>query len=152
MTKLTEHFTIEELTYSATGIRKGLDNPVPNNLIANMLRVACVLEEIRAHFGKPVRVLSCYRSPLVNKAVGGSKTSAHCYAHAADIRIEGVPVIDVCRWAADNITYFDQIIYEFGEGGWCHIGFTNSAPRGQLLTAAKNGTKTVYAHGLVHAA
>lgn len=145
---LTPHFTKEEMEYSATGLRLGIPNVCPDELLPNMQQVAEHLEVIRAHYA-PVKVMSCYRSAPLNKAVGGSKTSAHSSAHAADIRIEGIEVISLCRWCADNIPDFDQIIYEFGPTGWMHIGFTNGTPRKQLLTATKDGGKTVYTPGLI---
>jgi hypothetical protein len=144
---MTEHFTQKELEYSATGIRLGLSNKCPDDLLPNMQHVAERLELVRAHFGKPVRVLSCYRSPAVNTAVGGSATSAHRFAHAADFVVSGVSVLEVCKWCAENIPDYDQIIYEFGEDGWCHIGFTRKTPRKQLLTAKKAGGKTKYTGG-----
>ena len=146
---ITDHFTKEELQRSNTAIRLGLNNICPDSLADNMAKVAGNLELIRSHFGVPVRVLSCYRSPVVNAAVGGSATSAHRFAMAADITVDDVPVIKVCEWAADNIPDYDQIIYEFGPAGWCHIGFTNGTPRKELLTAIKQGSKTVYKKGLI---
>jgi hypothetical protein len=146
---LTQHFASEEMERSSTAIRMGLDNSCPNELFGNMIDVAVHLETVRAHFNAPIHVTSCYRSPDVNNAVGGSKTSAHRFAHAADFEVQGVANIDVCRWVAENIPDFDQIIYEFGPEGWCHMGFTNSAPRKQLLTATKQGGKTVYQNGLI---
>ena len=139
---------------SSTAIRKGLNNTCPADLLLNMQKVADHLELIRMHFNAPLRVLSCYRSPEVNKAVGGSKTSAHRFAMAADCTVDGVSVYDLCKWCADNIEDYDQIIYEFGEkdnpsAGWMHIGFTNGTPRKQLLTATKQNGKTVYQSGLV---
>ena len=146
MTKLTEHFTVEEMQFSATGARLGLDNECPSELMSNMQLVADRLELVRAHFGKPVRVLSCYRSPAVNTAVGGSKTSSHRYALAADFTIPGVTVDEVARWCAGNIPDFDQVISEFG--AWVHLGFTAREPRRQALTATKVAGKTVYRAGL----
>jgi zinc D-Ala-D-Ala carboxypeptidase len=146
--QLTEHFSLAEMSRSETATRKGLDNTIPVNLIPNAVQVAEVLEKIRAHYGKPIRVLSCYRSPDVNKAVGGSKTSAHRFAFAADHEVEGVANIDVCRWIAANIPDFDQVIYEFGPTGWIHIGLSAS-PRRQSLTAVKRDGKTVYLPGIV---
>ena len=151
-TKLTDNFTIEELTRSSTAIRLGLDNSVPNNLIANMRRVTNVLEIIRAHFDSPIHVTSCYRSPAVNAAVGGSPTSAHRFAHAADFEVKGVPNIKVCQWIAENIEDYDQVIYEFGlsnqpYAGWVHLGFTHGKSRKQKLSANKIGGKTVYTKG-----
>lgn len=145
-TQITEHFSFEELCRSNTAIRKGLDNICPPELVPNMQHVAERLEMVRTHFNRPVYVHSCYRSPAVNKAVGGSTTSAHRFAHAADFTISGVSVLEVCKWCALNIPDFDQIIYEFGESGWIHMGFA-SKPRKQLLTASKVSGKTIYTHG-----
>ena len=147
--RLTEHFTKEEMERSSTAIRKGLANVCPPELLPNMQKVADHLELIRMHFNAPLRVLSCYRSPEVNKAVGGSKTSAHRFAMAADCTVDGVSVHDLCKWCADNIEDYDQIIFEFGNTGWMHIGFTNGKPRKQLLTATKQNGRTVYQSGLV---
>ena len=145
--QITAHFTLSELTASNTGTRLGLDNNPPAELMPNILHVAERLEMIRAHFGRPVRVHSCFRSEAVNKAVGGSPTSAHRFAHAADFTIPGVSVLEVCKWCAENIHDYDQVIYEFGESGWIHIGFTSKTPRKQLLTAAKHNGKTIYTPG-----
>ena len=147
--KLTEHFTKAEMERSSTAIRLGLDNICPASLVPNMVAVAVNLEIIRAHFDKPIHVTSCYRSPAVNAAVGGSATSAHRSAHAADFEVHGVANIDVCKWVSKNIPDFDQIIYEFGPSGWCHIGFTSGQPRKQLLSAVKIKNRTVYKKGLV---
>lgn len=149
--KLTAHFTKSELEQSNTAVRLGLPNVCPDNLLANMRKVANHLGSIRVHFDAPVRVLSCYRSPAVNSAVGGSSTSAHRFALAADIRVDGVEVIKVCEWCAANIPDFDQIINEFPAGGcgWCHIGFTNNRPRQECLSAVKEGGRTVYKGGIV---
>jgi len=142
---MSKNFSIKDLQFSATAARLGLDNTCPPELLANMALVADRLEEVRAYFGRPVRVLSCYRSPLVNKAVGGSKNSAHRFALAADFTIPGVPVLDVAKWCAENIKDFDQVIYEFGQ--WVHMGFSTT-PRKQLLTATKKDGKTIYTTGL----
>ena len=148
--QITKHFTLREMTRSATGQRLGLKNDPPPELMPNILKVATRLEQAREHYGKPIRVLSCYRSPSVNAAVGGSKTSAHRFGLAADFEVEGVANIDVARWCAENIDDFDQIIYEFGPTGWVHMGFTDTKePRKQLLSAVKENGKTVYKPGLV---
>lgn len=148
--QITKHFSLREMSRSATGTRLGLPNNPPAELMPNILKVCERLEQVREHYGKPVTVRSCYRAPAVNTAVGGSKTSAHRFGLAADFEVEGVPNIDVARWCRDNIADYDQIIYEFGEDGWVHIGFTaSSEPRKQLLSAVKDGGKTVYKSGLV---
>lgn len=146
--KLTEHFTIEEMQRSEAAIRHGIENIIPDDLMPNAKRVAETLEIIRAHFGKPIHVTSCYRSPAVNDAVGGSKTSAHRFASAADFEVSGVANIEVCRAIPDLIPDFDQVIYEFGPSGWVHLGFA-SKPRRQLLSAVKQDGKTKYLPGIV---
>lgn len=149
MTRITEHFTKEEMERSSTAIRLGLQNECPQELLANMLNVANHLEVIRAHFGKSIHVTSCYRAPEVNAAVGGSKTSAHRFAHAADFEVYDTDNLSVCEWIAENMKGFDQVIYEFGPTGWVHLGFTNGKPREQKLTATKESGKTVYRDGLI---
>jgi zinc D-Ala-D-Ala carboxypeptidase len=148
---MTPNISQRELEYSATAVRHGLKNVTPPELLLNLRRVANVLQTIRDHYDKPLRVLSGYRSPAVNVAVGGSRTSAHMKALAADIRVIGVSVLEVCQWCADNIPNFDQIIYEFGESGWCHIGLAEEGktPRKELLTAKKVANKTVMTSGLI---
>lgn len=145
--KITEHFSQEEMERSNTATRLGLPNVCPKDLIPNMLKVATSLELVRKHYGVPVNVSSCYRAPAVNAAVGGSATSAHRFALAADTTVEGVSVKELCEWCSQNIADYDQIIYEFGETGWMHIGFTNKTPRKECLTAAKVGGRTVYTKG-----
>ena len=147
--RLTEHFTKEEMEKSSTAVRLGISNICPDEFLPNMMRCAVHGEKIREHYLSPVKVTSCYRSPALNKAVGGSKTSAHSSASAMDCTVLGVGVLELCKWSAENIAEYDQIIYEFGEDGWMHIGFTNGKPRKQLLTATKQNGKTVYQSGLV---
>jgi len=145
--KLTDHFTKEEMERSNTATRLGLPNSCPVELMPNMFKVATRMELVRKHFNVPVSVLSCYRSSVVNAAVGGSSTSAHRFASAIDFTVQGVSVKEVCQWCAKNITDYDQILYEFGEQGWTHMGFSDK-PRKQLLTATKVGSKTVYESGI----
>ena len=146
---ISEHFTLEEMQRSETAIRLGLDNSIPEKYLPNATRVAEALEEIRAFYrGKPIRVTSCYRSKEVNKAIGGSQTSAHCSASAVDFTVEGIGNIEVCRAVPEILSNYDQIIYEFGPQGWVHLGLSGK-PRFQKLTAIKKDGKTLYLPGIV---
>jgi zinc D-Ala-D-Ala carboxypeptidase len=145
--KLTEHFTLEEMQRSETAARLGLINRIPESLMLNVRRVALALETIRAHYDKPIHVTSCYRSPEVNAAVGGSKTSSHCNGEAVDFTVEGQVNVDVCMTIPFILADFDQIIYEFGPSGWVHLGM-GAAMRKQLLTAVKQAGKTIYFQGI----
>jgi len=148
--KITEHFSLSEMERSETATRHGIENHIPDELMPNVRRVADALETIRAHYGAPIHVTSCYRSPEVNKAVGGSQTSAHRFASAADFEVQGVPNIEVCRAIPQLIPDFDQVIYEFGPSGWVHLGFAKE-PRRQQLSAVKRDGKTKYLPGIVEA-
>jgi putative chitinase len=142
---LTEHFTLEELTVSPTAKRLGLPNTPTNEHIANMKYVCQqILEPVRAHFGKPIQINSSYRSPAVNKAVGGSPTSQHSNGEAVDFEIPGISNKVVADWVADNLV-FDQVILEFynakdgANSGWVHASIKrNGNNRGQRLVASKS--------------
>lgn len=148
-TKLTEHFTVEEMIVSPTAKKLGLSNVPTAEHIENM-RYCCekILEPVRAKFG-PVTINSSYRAPLVNKAVGGSKTSQHVNGQAIDFEVKGVDNKKVADWVADNLE-FDQVILEFyaagdKNSGWVHASIKKEGGnRKQRLIATKSkagGTK-----------
>ena len=146
MTKLSEHFTLEELTFSATAQRKQIDNKPPAEVLENMKRLAAGLEEVRAVLGnKPMRINSGYRSPELNRAVGGARLSAHMAGYAADFVCPdfGSPLKIVKALAATGIQ-FDKLIQE---GTWVHISFAPEARR-QLLTAHFGPNGTSYTAGV----
>lgn len=151
-TRLTTNFTLEELIVSPTAKRLGLSNVPSAEHIANMKYVCeMILEPVRAHFGKPVKINSSYRAPLVNKAVGGSTTSQHSNGEAVDFEIEGVSNKAVADWVADNLE-FDQVILEFysardgANSGWVHASIKRrGGNRKQRLIATKSKSGgTVY--------
>lgn len=133
MTRLTEHFTLEELCVSQVAARKGLDNTPNAKQAANLLRVAQILETIRALVNRPLVVSSGFRSKAVNELVGGAANSAHTNGLAADIICPafGSP-LDLARAVAQAKLPYDQLIHEFGR--WVHIGLSDSTPRRQALT------------------
>jgi len=146
--QITEHFTFREMLTSSTAIRLGLSNiPDDNEIYKNLQWLCEALELIRAGLGKPIRIVSGYRDEAVNTAVGGSKNSAHCKGLAADFTVKGTSLLEVCKAIPAWVKDFDQIIYEFGEAGWVHLGLSVK-PRRQLLSAVKEGGKTVYKEGL----
>lgn len=81
-----KHFTIHELTRSATADRKGIDNTPSKQVIENLTAlVDNVLDPLREAWGKPIHVNSGYRCPELNRAVGGAPGSQHMKGEAADI-------------------------------------------------------------------
>lgn len=151
--QLTNNFSLKELTVSDTATRKGLDNTPNETAIAN-LKTLCeqILQPVRDHYGKSVKVNSGYRAPEVNAAVGGSKTSDHCKGQAADIEINGVANGDLAKYIAENFK-FTQVILEFytqgiPDSGWVHVSYDANDLKCQTLTAVKKDGKTVYLPGL----
>ena len=151
---LTKNFTLEELTKSETALRFDIDNEPNDEQLANLVALCeCVLQPVRDHFGKGVKVNSGLRTPEVNAKVGGSKTSDHCKGMAADIEIPGVANAELAKWITDNLE-FRQVILEFytpgiPDSGWVHVSYNPSDNKKQVLTATKQNGKTVYLQGLV---
>lgn len=154
MTQLTANFSLHELTKSETALRMGLDN-TPGPVETEYLKILAerVLQPIRDHFQKGVKVNSGYRSPDSNAAVKGSRTSDHCKGQAADIEIPGVPNAELAQWIMDNLDY-TQLILEFytpgiPDSGWVHVSYNPDNLKKQELTAMKVAGKTQYVPGLV---
>ena len=144
--KLTEHFTLEELTASNTAKAKHIDNNPPEDIVAN-LKALCenVLEPLRNIYGKPMQISSGYRSPALNKAVGGASTSQHCKGMAADLDCGSVSA-NKALW---NIVHehkldFDQCIDE-SNYSWVHISYRpDGTNRHQSLRMVKKNGKSTY--------
>lgn len=142
--RLSPHFTLEELTFSQTAARRGIDNTPTPEVLENLKRTALGLEGIRILLGVPIIVSSGYRSPALNAAVGGSKSSQHMTGEAADFTAPGFgsPRAVVDRMTDAHIEY-DQCIVEFGR--WVHVSFVKSNARRQALIIDENGTRPLYA-------
>ena len=140
---LSPHFTLEELTHSEVAARNGWDNSPKQEEIANLQRLAYLLEKVKeAVGGKPVMINSAFRSKQVNDAVGSKDSSQHRIGCAADIRVPGMTpkqVVDACITAS---VLFDQIILEFD--AWTHISVSTDptlASRHSRLIIDKQGTR-----------
>jgi hypothetical protein len=154
MTQLTRNFSLHELTKSETALRHDMENEPGSVEIANLVDLAAkVLQPIRDHYAKGVKVNSGFRHPDVNAKVGGSRTSDHCKGMAADIEIPGVANAELAQWVKDNLE-FTQLILEFytpgiPDSGWVHISYDPKQLKKQVMTATKRDGKTVYLPGLV---
>ena len=143
---LTPHFSLAELTASDTAKAKKIDNTAPPDVVKNLKRVAEMLEQVRALVGAPIKVSSGYRAPALNKAIGGSATSAHVRGLAADISTAAMAPKALARLIQQSDIQFDQLIYE---GTWVHIGLSSGKPRRQVLTAKFGPGGTTYVSGIV---
>jgi hypothetical protein len=149
MTLLTPNFTLEEFTLSQTAARKGLPNvPSPHGQEhANLIRLAKVMETVRALLDdNPVLISSGYRSPKVNAAVGGSKTSAHMSGLAVDFTAPGFGTPrDICKALEPHMRELgvDQLIHEYDT--WVHLGLSADAPRHMAMTIDTKGTRNGFA-------
>jgi zinc D-Ala-D-Ala carboxypeptidase len=146
--KISENFTLQELTKSATAKSRGLTNQPTAQHQKNLVElVNNILQPLRTALGRSIDVTSGYRSHELNNAVGGSKTSQHSLGQAADIVVQGMTPKQVCEKIIELGLPFDQLIEEFGR--WVHVSYDPSRNRKQVLTARTVNNKTVYSKGLV---
>ena len=126
------YFDFHEFERSDTAARMKIDNRLPEIVEAHVVElVDCLLDPLREAWGSPIVVTSGYRCPALNKAVGGSETSAHTAGWAADLVPEDRErTEEFVKWAIDRITAarlaFDQLIDERSGGSrWLHVGIRN---------------------------
>lgn len=144
-TRLSPHFTLEEALVSQTADREGIDNtPTPEHL-ENLRKSAAEMEKVRTLLGDvPILVSSGYRSDALNKAVGGSKSSAHRKGLAWDFIAPSYGSnYEVAVAIQESDLSFDQLILEYG---WIHISF-DTPPRREVLT--KKSKTAPWQRGLV---
>jgi zinc D-Ala-D-Ala carboxypeptidase len=154
--RLSNNFTLKELTYSATALRRGIDNEPTKEGVLKLTLLAAFLQNIRDRIGA-LRITSGYRSPELSEAIGSSSNSQHCRYEAVDLQF-------VQRNKMDNLAIYnalidldldyDQCILEFGDSteyidpenpAWVHLSWKISDNRRQTLVAYKDdNNKTKY--------
>lgn len=140
MTRLSPHFTLEELTFSQTAQRKAIDNTPSLEVVAHLTTLANGLEDVRELLGQPIHVTSGYRCPSLNAAIGGAKHSAHMAGYAADFVCSGFTPVQIVKAIARSGISFDQCIQE---GTWVHISF-DPEMRKEVLTAHFHNGEAYY--------
>ena len=147
--KLTENFSLLELTKSQTAERKGIDN-TPSTEHQENLKKLCenVLQPVRDHFSRVVSVSSGYRSEALCLAIGSKTTSQHAKGQAADFEIFGLSNRELAIWIRENLDY-DQLILEYWKkedpnSGWVHCSYNVNVNRKQYLKAYKENGSTKY--------
>lgn len=136
--------------YSRTATRLGIDNKPNEKQLQNMVTVAEeIFEPLRTWVGGPIKINSFFRSPELNKAIGGSSKSQHCHGQAMDIddtfgRATNAEMFDFIKENLD----FDQMIWEFGNNenpNWVHVSYVSPAEnRKRCLKAYKENKITKY--------
>lgn len=128
--RLSPDFTLDEFCYNELAEVHDWYN-IPNEMGIASFRLMCehVLQPLRNHFGKPVRILKGYTCPQLNRALGDAPNSAHCLCHAVDIRVSGISPFTVANWIAENLNY-DSLIIEYGDytpgcgaQPWLHVSY-----------------------------
>lgn len=135
--KISKHLTLEELITSQTATRKGIDNTPSAQVISNLKLVAeKVFEPLREGLGKPIKISSGYRSPALNKAIGGAKNSQHTTGEALDLQgMGGLKNSEIFNYIKNNLDY-SQLIWEYGtdkEPAWVHVSYKKSGNQKQIL-------------------
>lgn len=149
--KLSNNFSLAELTKSSTALRNGIDQTPDQEVIEKLTCLAQnILQPVREHFGI-TKVSSGYRSfelecHLYKKKVarlrdqGGEeavwnwfKKKSHPKGEAADFECPGVDNLEVYHWIKKNLVY-DQLFLEFYKkgqpsSGWVHCSYSNTYNR-----------------------
>ena len=154
MEKISKNISYKEAVHSDTAKRKGLDNTPNNEQIASMITIAeMIFQPLREWAAGPIKINSFFRSPDLNRAIGGSSKSQHCKGQAIDLDdVFGYKTnAEMFGYIRENLD-FDQLIWEFGteyprgNPAWIHVSYVSKDKnRNRCLKAYKdeNG-KTKY--------
>jgi len=140
---ISEHISYREATFSATAIRRQIENKPTEEQLENMRKLAMnVFEPLRKGLGnRPIRISSFFRSITLNHVIGGSITSQHCanFGSAIDLDndVMGNPDnMEIFCYIKDNLE-FDQLINEYPNNdltpSWVHVSFNEGKNRKQVL-------------------
>ena len=147
---ISNHISYKEATYSRTATRLDINNEPNDEQMDNMCLVAEeVFEPLRIWVGGPIKINSFFRSPELNKAIGGSSKSQHCHGQAIDLddtfgRATNAEMYEFIKKYLD----FDQMIWEFGNDDnpdQVHVSYVSEEEnRNRRLKAYKEKGKTKY--------
>ena len=136
--RLSKNFTLSEITKSNTAKRLGIDNAPNKEHLKNMqVLIRDLIQPMRDAIG-PIRISSGYRSPVLNRAIGGSTKSQHCKGQALDLQFweKG----EMCNkkiydWVLKEGIEFDQMINEF-DYAWIHISLRPDGKNRKMVLEA----------------
>jgi len=138
-TRLSKYATLQMVVNSDTARSKGIDNTPTDAEVENLKKVCSLIyDKIYEKFNGNVKINSGYRSKELNKAVGGVPNSAHLIGKALDIDgINGTKNSDIFNYIKNNISDFDQLIWEYGnktQPNWVHISYDASRNRKSVFS------------------
>jgi len=138
--KLSKNFSRAEIEHSNTAKRLGISNEMSKKHLENMQGLLDnLIQPLRDSIGS-IRVSSGYRSPSLNRAIGGSSRSQHCKAEALDLQFWEKGKMNnkvIYDWILESDLEFDQMINEF-DFAWIHISLKKNSNRKQVLEAYKD--------------
>jgi hypothetical protein len=140
---------MKEALRSNTAKRLGIDNMPDNDTLVTMqITAEHIFEPLRNKFNEPIYISSFYRSPELNKAIGGSSSSQHCKGEAIDIDdvYSKASNAEFFNYIKDKLE-FDQLIWEFGDDenpAWVHVSYSLGKNRMRILKAIKENGRTKY--------
>ena len=147
---ISKHISYKEGVYSRTALRRGIKNNPNADQMENMVAIAEeVFEPLRMWVGGPIKINSFFRSPELNKAIGGSGKSQHCHGQAIDLddTFGRATNAEMYKFIKENLD-FDQMIWEFGDDDnpdWVHVSYVSPEQnRNRCLKAYKENRKTNY--------
>lgn len=136
--KISPHFELSELTRSQTAARWGIDNTPNETVMANLIKTAAFMEEVRRICAAPIMISSGYRCPELNRKIGGSMNSQHLTGQAVDFTAKGLTLDEIMQRIMESSLDYDQLIAEYQS--WIHISWSDK-PRRETLEIDRNGVR-----------
>ena len=146
---LSKNLSYKEGIRSETAKKLGIKNDPTEDHLVNMVLIAeKIFQPLRDWCGHPIRCNSMYRSPELNEAIRGSKTSQHRFGQALDLDSLGKKSnADLFKYISENLS-FDQLIWEAGTDenpDWIHVSYVNvEKNRKQRLKMVRKGSRKQY--------
>jgi len=147
---ISKHISDKEGVYSRTALRLEIKNKPNKQQLNNMVELAeNIFEPLRSYANGPIKINSFFRSPELNKAIGGSSKSQHCSGQAIDLddTFGHLTNAEMYSFIKEHLD-FDQMIWEFGDDDnpdWVHVSYVSPQEnRNRCLKAYKQNNKTKY--------
>ena len=133
--KLSENFTLYEFMRSDIATRINLhryQEQITEKDVLNLKRLCeNILQPLRNYFKEPINITSGYRSPQLNRAIGGAKQSDHMDGKAADIQTKNLTL--AFGWIKNNCKFKQLILEQSGYKRWIHVSYDEFDNRGEVL-------------------